>query len=288
MKVGDARVLLTGASGGIGRAMAHALFGSGAAVMLVGRSLPALTALAHEISDSMQALPDRLRCHAADLCDPAAIDELRDAAVAWGANVVVHNAGVPSFGRLESLVTADIQRVLHTNLLAPMLLTQALLPHLRRLSQAQVICVGSALGRIGLPGFSVYSASKFGLRGFAEALRRELGDSNVRIQYLGPRSTRTGFNSADVEAYNRATGAATDAPQSVALALLELLESEAAERYLGFPEKLAVRLNGLAPSLLDGAFDRHRSSLPAANSYSGLPAQPNPPRALTPSSRTES
>lgn len=288
MKAGDARVLLTGASGGIGRAMAHALFGSGAAVMLVGRSLPALTALAHEISDSMQALPDRLRCHAADLCDPAAIDELRDAAVAWGANVVVHNAGVPSFGRLESLVTADIQRVLHTNLLAPMLLTQALLPHLRRLSQAQVICVGSALGRIGLPGFSVYSASKFGLRGFAEALRRELGDSNVRIQYLGPRSTRTGFNSADVEAYNRATGAATDAPQSVALALLELLESEAAERYLGFPEKLAVRLNGLAPSLLDGAFDRHRSSLPAANSYSGLPAQPNPPRALTPSSRTES
>ena len=287
MKAGDARVLLTGASGGIGCAMAHALFGSGAAVMLVGRSLPALTALAHEISGSVQALPDRVGCHAADLCDPAAIDELRDAALAWGANVVVHNAGVPSFGRLESLVTADIQRVLHTNLLAPMLLTQAMLPHLRRLSQAQVICVGSALGRIGLPGFSVYSASKFGLRGFAEALRRELGDSTVRIQYLGPRSTRTGFNSAEVETYNRATGAATDTPQQVALALLELLESEAAERYLGFPEKLAVRLNGLAPSLLDSAFDRHRNSLPTASLHSASPVQSNPPRTLTPSSRTE-
>lgn len=287
MKAGDARVLLTGASGGIGRAMAHALFGSGAAVMLVGRSLPALTALAHEASGSVQALPDRVGCHAADLCDPAAIDELRDAALAWGANVVVHNAGVPSFGRLESLVTADIQRVLHTNLLAPMLLTQAMLPHLRRLSQAQVICVGSALGRIGLPGFSVYSASKFGLRGFAEALRRELGDSTVRIQYLGPRSTRTGFNSAEVETYNRATGAATDTPQQVALALLELLESEAAERYLGFPEKLAVRLNGLAPSLLDSAFDRHRNSLPTASLHSASPVQSNPPRTLTPSSRTE-
>jgi short-subunit dehydrogenase len=203
------------------------------------------------------------------------------------AAVVVHNAGVPSFGRLESLVTADIQRVLHTNLLAPMLLTQAMLPHLRRLSQAQVICVGSALGRIGLPGFSVYSASKFGLRGFAEALRRELGDSTVRIQYLGPRSTRTGFNSAEVETYNRATGAATDTPQQVALALLELLESEAAERYLGFPEKLAVRLNGLAPSLLDSAFDRHRNSLPTASLHSASPVQSNPPRTLTPSSRTE-
>jgi short-subunit dehydrogenase len=288
MKVGDARVLLTGASGGIGRAMAHALFGSGAAVMLVGRSLAALTALAHEVSGPAQALPDRVGCHAADLCDPAAIEELSDAALAWGANVVVHNAGVPSFGRLESLVTADIERVLHTNLLAPMLLTQAMLPHLRRLSQAQVICVGSALGRIGLPGFSVYSASKFGLRGFAEALRRELGDSTVRIQYLGPRSTRTGFNSAEVETYNRATGAATDTPKSVAFALLELLASEAAERYLGFPEKLAVRLNGLAPSLLDGAFDRHRNSLPAASSHSASPVQSNPPRTLTPSSRTES
>lgn len=288
MKVGDARVLLTGASGGIGRAMAHALFHSGAAVMLVGRSMPALTALTHDACGPLEASPDRVRCHAADLCDPAAIDELRDAALTWDANVVVHNAGVPSFGRLESLGPADIQRVLNTNLLAPMLLTQALLPHLRRLPQAQVICVGSALGRIGLPGFSVYSASKFGLRGFAEALRRELGDSTVRIQYLGPRSTRTGFNSADVETYNRATGAATDAPQSVAFELLKLLESEAAERYLGFPEKLAVRLNGLAPSLLDGAFDRHRNSLPAATSHSGLPAQSHPPRTLTASTRTES
>ena len=288
MKVGDARILLTGASGGIGSAMAHTLVRSGAAVMLVGRSMAALTALAHEVSGPVQAPSDRVSCHAADLCDPAAIDGLRNAVREWGANVVVHNAGVPSFGRLESLDTADIQRVLNTNLLAPMLLTQALLPHLRRLPRAQVICVGSALGRIGLPGFSAYSASKFGLRGFAEALRRELRDSPVRIQYLGPRSTRTGFNSADVENYNRATGTATDTPQSVASALLQLLESEAAERFLGFPEKLAVRLNGLAPSLLDGAFERHRDSLPAPTCPSGSPAQSQPRRTLTPSSRTES
>jgi short-subunit dehydrogenase len=264
MKGRDARVLLTGASGGIGRAMAHALVRSGAAVMLVGRSMPPLTALAHEFSGPVQGPSDRVSCYAADLCDPGAMDDLRDAAQAWGANVVVHNAGVPSFGRLESLSSADIQRVLNTNLLAPVLLTQALLPHLRGLARAQVICVGSALGRIGLPGFSVYSASKFGLRGFAEALRRELHDSAIRVQYLGPRSTRTTFNSADVEAYNRATGTAMDTPHAVALALIDLLESEAAERFLGFPERLAVRLNGLAPGLLDGAFDRHRNSLPAA------------------------
>ena len=287
MKAQDARVVLTGASGGIGRSMARALVRSGAAVMLVGRSLPALTALAGECAGAAMAPPERLCVHAADLCDAAAVDDLRAAATAWGANVVVHNAGVPSFGRLESLSTAEIRQVLDTNLLAPMLLTQALLPHLRRLPHAQVICVGSALGRLGLPGFSAYSASKFGLRGFAEALRRELRGGPVRVQYLGPRSTRTGFNSAEVEAYNQATGTAVDTPDTVALALLDLLQSEAAERFLGFPEKLAVRLNGLAPSWLDGAFDRHRNSLPAGPSASSAGAWREPSRSLTPSSRTE-
>lgn len=287
MKAPDARVVLTGASGGIGRAMAQALVRAGASVMLVGRSQPSLAALAGECAGSAAAPTDRIGVHAADLCNPAAIDDLRAAATAWGANVVVHNAGVPSFGRLESLGAADIRQVLDTNLLAPMLLTQALLPHLRRVPRAQVICVGSALGRLGLPGFSAYCASKFGLRGFAEALRREVRGSPVRVQYLGPRSTRTGFNSADVEAYNQATGTAADTPETVALALLDLLESEAAERFLGFPEKLAVRLNGLAPEWLDGAFERHRHSLPAGPSTSLSSTRLDPSRTLTPSPRTD-
>ncbi len=182
--------------------------------------------------------------HAVDLLCSDCIGALATAAASFGANVVVHGAGVPSFGPLQSLAPGNLQRVLHTNLLAPMLLTQALLPHLRSLPGAQVLFVGSALGRLGLPGFSVYSASKFGLRGFAEALRRELADSAVRVQYLGPRSTRTAFNDAAVEAYNRATGTAMDDPQIVADALLRLLRDDRrAELFVGWPEKLAVRLN---------------------------------------------
>ena len=115
--------------------------------------------------------------------------------------------------------------------------------------------------RIGLPGYSVYSASKFGLRGFAQALRRELADGPVRVQYLGPRSTRTGFNRAAVEAYNRATGTAMDPPAVVAQALLEMLRSGRAERFLGFPERLGVRINGALPAVLDGSFRRHSRSL---------------------------
>lgn len=260
MKIDQARVLLTGATGGIGQAIAAALVARGASVMLSGRSPAKLAALARQLGGA-GGVPASIHWHAADLDDRASLDALRDAAAQWQVNVLVNNAGTPSFGRFESFGDEHLEQVLRTNLLAPMRLTQALLPSLLRQSSAQVVQVGSALGRIGLPGYSVYSASKFGLRGFAEALRRELRGSPVRVQYLGPRSTRTGFNDARVDAYNRATGTAMDTPERVALALVELIDSEAAERFVGWPEKLAVRLNGAVPEWLDGAFDKHRGQL---------------------------
>lgn len=260
MKAADARVLLTGATGGIGQAIAKELLARGASVLLSGRSPGKLAALARQLGGTGDAAA-RVQWHAADLDDPASLPALREAAASWRANVLVNAAGTPSFGRFESFGAEHFEQVMNTNLIAPMRLTQALLPVLRRQKKAQVIHVGSALGRLGLPGYAVYSASKFGLRGFCEALRRELHGSRVRVQYLGPRSTRTGFNDARVDAYNRATGTAVDAPETAALALVALLESEAAERFLGLPEKLAVRINGAVPQWLDGAFDKHRASL---------------------------
>ena len=271
MKAAQARVLLTGASGGIGRAVADTLLQAGAALLLVGRSPARLAAQVHELGQRHGVDAARLHWVATDLAQTERLQPLAETAADWGCNVLVHGAGLPSFGRLETLDPLLIQQQLNTNLLAPMLLTQALLPHLRCQPRAQIICVGSALGRLGLPGFSAYSASKFGLRGFAEALRRELGDSRVRVQYLGPRSTRTEFNNAGVQAYNRATGTAMDTPERVAQALLRLLESEGAERFIGFPETLAVRLNGLAGPLLDGAFAKHRRSLPPPSSAANAP-----------------
>jgi short-subunit dehydrogenase len=264
MKASSARVVLTGASGGIGQPVAQALLKAGAAVMLVGRSAGGLAAQASELSQLTGVKSPRIDFRVADLSRPEDLASLSVLASAWGCNVLVHNAGLASFGRLQSLDARDIQAVVQTNLIAPMLLTQALLPHLLAQPNAQVICVGSVLGRLGLPGFSAYSASKFGLRGFAEALRRELQETPVKVQYFGPRSTRTDFNNEAVEAYNQATGTAMDSPQTVAAELLALLESEAAERFVGFPESLAVRLNGLAPTWLDASFKRNSRALPAA------------------------
>ena len=264
MKAADARVLLTGATGGIGQVMAATLLQAGASVMLVGRTRERLKLLCDHLTGHLNIPADRITWQAADLLHLDDLTDLSSVATAWGANVVVHNAGVPSFGPLAAVDTGEIARVLHTNLLAPMLLTQSLLPHLHRQKRAQVICVGSTLGSIGLPGFSVYGASKFGLRGFAESLRRELADTAVRVQYLGPRTTHTSFNSQQVDDYNLATGTAHDMPATVATALLNMLESEAAQRFLGFPEKLAARINGCAPSLLDSAFNKHRQVLSKA------------------------
>lgn len=260
MKAGDARIVLTGATGGIGAAAAATLAAAGASLLLVGRTPARLEALAA----SLQPAPDAtIAWHAADLTEIDACSALSDAAVAFGANVLIHGAGLPAFGRLADSPPAAPEDVLQLNLLAPIRLSRTLLPWFAAQPKAQLIFLGSVLGSLGLPGYSLYCASKFGLRGFAEALRRELAGGPVRVQYLGPRATRTPFNSPAVEAYNRATGSRVDAPELVARALLRLLEDERAERLLGFPEGLVARLNGLVPAWLDGAFARHRRQLAA-------------------------
>jgi len=276
MKPLDARVLLTGASGGIGQATASALLRAGASVLLVGRSATSMNDLSRRLIAN-GAAASRVRWLSADITLDQDVQRLAAEVDRLGCSVVIHGAGLPAFGALPSLSPADIRSVLQTNLEAPVLLTQALLPHLLKLPNAQVICVGSALGRMGLPGYSVYSASKFGLLGFAQALRRELAGTRVQVQYIGPRSTRTRFNAPAVTAYNRATGTAQDAPETVANAIVRLLADGSAERFLGFPERLAVRLNALAPVWFDRVFRKHAAHL--RNSQSPTPAVPASPLA---------
>lgn len=248
------QVVLTGASGGIGSAAARALTAAGARVLLVGRSAPALEELARTLGPAARVL-------AADVTQAEGRTAIVRAARDMDANVLVNNAGVASFGRFDALDEAHIRSVLETNLLAPMLLTRALLTHLAARPHAAILNVGSALGSLGLPGFCAYGAAKAGLRGFSEALRREFQGTRIRVQYLAPRATRTRFNDARVDAYNRATGARSDRPERVAAAMLEMLERGTPERFLGFPERYAVRLNGFAPKWLDGMFRRHRALL---------------------------
>jgi len=242
--------VLTGAAGGIGSAMAEALAGAGVRLVLVGRSAQALQALAARLGDRHLAV-------GADLATDAGRQRVLEccAALPDGVDVLINNAGVSAFGLFEAQAPR-LTELVTTNLLAPMLLTAQLLPLLRQAPRGLIVNVGSAFGAIGHPGFAGYSASKFGLRGFSEALRRELADSTVGVLYLAPRATATALNSAPVNALNAALGNRIDNPAVVAAALVRQLRSERPRAGIGRPERLFAFLNGLLPGLLDRALAR--------------------------------
>ncbi len=254
MNLKGARIVLTGAAGGIGAAAAARLAAAGAALILVGRDRGRLDYCARRL----EATGATVIAVAADLTSEAGRRAVVKVAGEWngGANVLVNNAGVSQFGLLAEEDPAIIERTLVTNALAPVLLCQAMLPGLARQPQAHIVNVGSILGSIALPGNSVYAASKFALRGFSEALRRELADTQIRVHYLAPRATRTALNTAAVAAMNQELGVVMDPPETVAEALVRLLETERRARYLGWPEKLFVRINAILPGLVDGSLRR--------------------------------
>jgi short-subunit dehydrogenase len=239
--------LLTGATGGIGAAAARALAGAGAHLILVSRSADKLERLA-------AGLPgEGHRTVAADLASREGREAVLNACPD-GIDVLINNAGLNHFGLLADQAEEQLRQMMEVNALAPMLLTQALLPQLRH--DGVIVNVGSGFGSIGFAGYCGYSASKFALRGFTEALRRELADSGVKVLYLAPRATATDMNPAEVVAMNEELGNATDSPERVAAELLTQLRKCQRSRYIGWPERFFVRLNGLFPSVVDHALAR--------------------------------
>ncbi len=160
------------------------------------------------------------------------------------------------FRLFEEQDAGAIEQMVLTNLLAPMLLCQQLLPLLKQREAAAIVNIGSIFGSIGHPGFTAYCASKFGLRGFTEALQRELHDTSIRVSYLAPRATRTDLNPAAVTALNEALGNATDEPERVAEELLKVLGDKRRQRYMGWPENFFVRLNSVFPGVVHSALAR--------------------------------
>ena len=253
MQPTDCRALITGASGGIGQALVYALANEGAHLLLAGRHLDALQPL-------LKRFPQQIQLVQADIGTRAGRDALVAAAQNFGGlNCVINAAGVNRFGLLDQQDEQQIAELIGLNVTATLQFTQRLLPLLRAQRRALLINVGSTFGTIGYPGFAAYCASKFALRGFSEVLRRELADTNVRVLYFAPRATRTAMNAPSVVAMNDELGVAMDDPEKVAAELLQAIRHEQEERYLGWPERLFVRLNGLLPRVVDQAL---RKQLP--------------------------
>jgi short-subunit dehydrogenase len=251
--------VLTGASGGIGAAIATELAPRCALLILVGRNRGALEALQRDL----KGCPVHLVC--GDLTEPATLGAIEAAARALGGiNLLINNAGVSDFHAFDSQAPDTIAAMLATNLLAPMLLTQRLIPVLRLAPAAQIVNLGSVFGSIGFPGFAAYCATKAGLKGFTQALRRELSDSAIEVRHFAPRATRTAINSAAVDAMNRELNTAQDSPRHVAAALLRFLDGGAWQRTLGAKERFFSVLNALLPGLPDGAI---RAQLPVIRKH---------------------
>jgi len=242
------RLVLTGASGGIGAAFAQALAPHCVSMVLVGRDGAALEALRARLG------PVLVRVVVGDVTQDATLAAVEEAADALGGvNLLINNAGVNAFHDFQTQEPATLRSLLDINLLAPMLLTQRLLPQLRAAPGAQVVNVGSLFGYLGYPGFTGYCASKAGLRGFTQALRRELADTDVAVRHFIPRATRTPINAGAVDALNAEMGVPVDQPQDVARQLSAFLDGTAWERKAGLREALLVLVNQLLPALPDRA-----------------------------------
>jgi len=247
MQVNGKRIILTGAAGGMGRHLAELLAGHEANCVLIDANAEALDRLCRDLPGAI-ALPADLS--SAEHCDDAArqaIDRL------GGIDILVNLAGLMSFCTYEHESISRLERLIQVNLIAPMALSRAVLPAMLAQEAGQIVNIGSMFGSIGFAYFSAYSASKFGLRGFSQALRRELADTNVSVTYVSPRAVKTPINTGAIMKMNAATKTAMDEPDVIANKILSAMEAGRKEAYLGFPESVFARLNGIWPALIDAA-----------------------------------
>ncbi|MGZ8273183.1 MAG: SDR family oxidoreductase [Burkholderiaceae bacterium] len=271
------RAILTGASGGIGAAIARAIAPHCTALVLVGRDKVRL----EEVCNAVQRPGLYCRVVACDLTTANGREALAKAAadIPQGPNLLINNAGTGEFGWFADQNDESIARILGVNALAPMLLTRRLLPLLQRQRAATVLNVGSIFGYLGYPGCATYSASKFALRGFSEALRRELADGPVRVVYFAPRATRTALNDTAINALNERLGTAVDSPERVAEALMRLLKRPVRERLLGMPERFFARVNQILPALVDSGL-RKQLDIIRSHARRGVPRPAVPATSL--------
>jgi len=247
MQLKNQRVVLTGAAGGMGSILAKLVAEAGAEVALIDANAEALAKLAATISGS-HAL-------AGDLSSERGCEAVIESATQalGGVDVLINLAGLMSFSTYEDEDIGRVQLLMRVNLIAPMILSKAVLPGMLAQGKGQIVNVGSMFGSIGFAYFAAYSASKFGLRGFSQALRRELADSPITITYVSPRAVKTPINTGPIMQMGAATKMNMDEPEVVAGKIFKAIESGRKEAYFGYPEAIFARVNGLLPGLVDAA-----------------------------------
>ena len=247
-------ILITGASSGIGAATARLFAAQGYQVVLAARRFDRLQALADEIeAQGGQALPVTT-----DISQTADIQALVDTTIACcgGIDILFNNAG---FGRLDWLENLDpvedIQAQVQVNLLGLIYTARAVLPHMIERRRGHIINMASVAGLVAMPTYSVYAATKFAVRGFGEALRREVGIYGIRVSTIYPGGVATEF-SQRARLHKRKSGYTTPArlrlsAEDVAQGVLKLSRRPRRSLIIPGPMRLAFWANALLPGLVD-------------------------------------
>ncbi len=250
MNLSGKRIILTGAGGGIGYRIALLLAAKGARLALVDINATRLDEICAEIKQQ----GGNASAIALDLTAEGAASQVVNTALQTlgGLDIVINNAGLLDFTLYENQSPERIAQVINVNVIAPMLLVRAALPHLLAQNSGRIVNIGSTFGSIGFAHFATYCTSKFAIRGFSEALGRELVDSKVGVTYVSPRATKTPLNDAATTQMHIETKTNLDEPDYVAEQIVLAIEREAIEHFIGQPESFFARLNGMFPRLVDG------------------------------------
>jgi short-subunit dehydrogenase len=250
VEVAGSRVLVTGASSGIGAVTAVALAERGATVGLVARR-----------ADRLDAVLERCRAHAprsqswaVDLSDLDATARLaNDAWDAFGGlDVIVNNAGIPKRRPSTELTVGDLSQVLHTNVLSPVHLTLTLLDRMIAAGRGVIVNVGSLAGRVGVPTEAAYCASKFALSGWSEALAIDLAGTGVEVRLILP-------GAIDTEIWDQPDNdppiydGPLEPPETVAAAIVAAIEGDAFETYVPDLKAIVELKTSDADAYLQGA-----------------------------------
>lgn len=238
MNVAGRTVLITGATGGLGHAIARRLRAAGADLVLTGRRTDVLAPLAAETG---------ARSLAVDLAEPGAAERL--ARECDDVDVLVANAGLPGSGHLLSFSVEEIDRALAVNLRSPIVLARLLGERMTARGEGHLVFISSLSGKVASPGGGIYSATKFGLRGFAQSIREDLRLQGVGVSTVFPGFVRGAgmFHDSGVKL---PPGVGTVTPEAVAEAVLRAIERNRGEvdvAPLGL--RAGAKVAGLAPDV---------------------------------------
>jgi short-subunit dehydrogenase len=244
----DKVVLVTGGSAGIGAATARAFAAEGAKVVLVARNVGPLESVVSEIAST----GGNAFAITADVGAIGSSVELVERVVRehGGLDVLINNAGANHRGPVAKRTSSELSQVVHVNLLAPILLTQAALPYLLQRGSGSIVNVASLAGRVAFPNAATYCATKFGLRAFTFALAEELAGSGIRVSVVSPGPVDSGFILGDLD---RVPDVVFSQPMSTAEEVARLVVScaldGARERVPHTASRLTTTLGYLFPTI---------------------------------------